>query len=118
VAFIDWDFAAPCEPDWDLAFVAFSWVPLHARDVVAAEGFADFASRPRRLRLLLDAYGYRDSSAHIIQAVDARLEVHANDIGRLARSGDSLFERLCDEGVLAGLDRAGAELRQDARSFA
>jgi hypothetical protein len=39
---------------WDLAFTAFGWVPLHARHVVAAEGFTAFADRPRRLRLSLD----------------------------------------------------------------
>ena len=49
VGFFDWDFAAPCSPLWDLAFVVFSWVPLHARDVVTAEGFTRFADRPRRL---------------------------------------------------------------------
>jgi hypothetical protein len=43
VGFVDWDFAAPCPPICDLAFVVFSWVPLHARDVVAAEGFTRFA---------------------------------------------------------------------------
>ncbi|MEN3358765.1 MAG: hypothetical protein V7637_2747 [Mycobacteriales bacterium] len=46
VGFIDWDFAGPVEPDWDLAYAVFSWVPLHARHVVAAEGFTDFAARP------------------------------------------------------------------------
>lgn len=33
--FFDWDFAAPVTVEWDLAFTAFSWVPLHARHVVA-----------------------------------------------------------------------------------
>jgi hypothetical protein len=32
--------------EWDLALAAFSWVPLHARHFVAAEGFTDFAARP------------------------------------------------------------------------
>jgi aminoglycoside phosphotransferase (APT) family kinase protein len=41
--FFDWDFAGPATPEWDLAFAAFSWVPLHTRDIVAAEGFTDFA---------------------------------------------------------------------------
>ena len=44
--FFDWDFAGPATPEWDLALTAFSWVPLHARHVVAAEGFTDFAARP------------------------------------------------------------------------
>ena len=32
--FFDWDFAGPATPAWDLAFAAFSWVPLHARHVL------------------------------------------------------------------------------------
>lgn len=39
VGFFDWDFAAAVTREWDLAFTAFAWVPLHARHVVAAEGF-------------------------------------------------------------------------------
>ncbi len=50
VGFFDWDFAAPVSLDWDLAFTAFAWVPLHARHVVQAEGFTDFGDRARRLR--------------------------------------------------------------------
>jgi Ser/Thr protein kinase RdoA (MazF antagonist) len=29
--FVDWDFAAPCPPIWDLAFVAFSWADRRPR---------------------------------------------------------------------------------------
>jgi len=36
--FFDWDFAGPATPEWDLALAAFSWVPLHTRHWVAAEG--------------------------------------------------------------------------------
>lgn len=56
--FIDWDMAGPVSPGWDLAYAAFSWVPLHARRVVAREGFTDFAARPERLRRFLDSYGW------------------------------------------------------------
>ncbi|HEY0543520.1 MAG TPA: hypothetical protein VGD53_34515 [Actinoallomurus sp.] len=55
--FFDRDFAGPVSREWDLAFCAFGWVPLHARHVVAAGGFPDFAARPRRLRRFLDVYG-------------------------------------------------------------
>lgn len=56
--FFDWDLAAPVSLEWDLAFTAFAWVPLHARHVVEAEGFAAFDQRPRRLRLFLQRYGW------------------------------------------------------------
>jgi Phosphotransferase enzyme family len=44
--FIDWEMAGPVTAAWDVAFAAFSWVPLHARHVVAREGFTDFEGRP------------------------------------------------------------------------
>ena len=56
--FFDWDFAGPATPEWDLALAAFSWVPLHTRHWVAAEGFTDFAARPRRLDRFLRTYGW------------------------------------------------------------
>jgi hypothetical protein len=117
VGFVDWDFAAPCPPVYDLAFVAFSWVPLHARDVVAAEGFTDFADRPRRLRLLLDAYGWTGDVATVLDAVRQRVTDHADGLRRLAADGDPLFRRLVDDGVLDSLDRALAQLEQDRPAF-
>ena len=117
VGFVDWDFAAPCPPLWDLAFVAFSWVPLHAREVVTAEGFTRFADRPRRLRLLLDAYGHAGSVHSVLRAVSARIEEHARGLRGLAAAGDPLFARLVDDGVIDTLDRALAQLREDAATF-
>ena len=49
--FFDWDMAGPVSPACDVAFAAFSRMPLHARHGVAREGFTDFEDRPRRLRL-------------------------------------------------------------------
>jgi aminoglycoside phosphotransferase (APT) family kinase protein len=117
VGFIDWDFAAPCPAVWDLAFVAFSWVPLHARDVVISEGFTDFADRPRRLRLLLSSYGYSGSTDTLLAAVQARIAAHAAGLREGAEAGDPLFGRLVDDGVIDGLDRALDELAQDRPDF-
>jgi Phosphotransferase enzyme family len=117
VGFIDWDFAAPCPPIWDLAFVVFSWVPLHARDVVEAEGFTHFADRPRRLRLLLDAYGYAGTVHSVLDAVAERIKAHARDVRGLAAAGDPLFARLIQEGVIEGLDRALTELEADRQAL-
>jgi Ser/Thr protein kinase RdoA (MazF antagonist) len=45
--FFDWGFAGPATPAWDLAFAAFSWVPLHARHVgwLLSQGIADDLDR-------------------------------------------------------------------------
>ncbi|MHB8449665.1 MAG: aminoglycoside phosphotransferase/kinase family protein [Mycobacteriales bacterium] len=115
VGFVDWDFAAPCPPLWDLAFLVFSWVPLHARDVVTAEGFTRFADRPRRLRLLLGAYGYPGTVHIVLEAVRERINNHARGLRELAASGDPLFTRLVADGVIDGLDRALVQLRASCR---
>jgi hypothetical protein len=117
IGFIDWDFAAPCLPIWDLAFVAFSWVPLHARDIVAAEGFTRFADRPRRLRLLLNSYRYTGTIDEFLDAVHARIEDHAQGVRELAATGDPVFIRLLDNGVVDSLDRALVELDHDTALF-
>jgi hypothetical protein len=117
VGFVGWDFAAPCLPIWDLAFVAFSWVPLHARDIVTAEGFTQFAERPRRLRLLLDAYGYTESVTAVLETVRLRIQDHARSLRELATAGDPLFARMVTDGVIDGLDQAMTELAESAATF-
>ncbi len=108
--FIDWDMAGPVSAEWDLAFAAFSWVPLHARHVVMAEGFTDFPGRPRRLRLFLAEYGYKGQVSDFLPVVRARIRAQANGIRRLAATGDPLFMRLVATGVVDNLDIALAEL--------
>lgn len=117
VGFVDWDFAAPGPALQDLAFVVFSWVPLHARDVVTAEGFTHFADRPRRLRLLLDAYGYQGTVDAVLHAVRARIAEHVAGLRTLADAGDPLFARLVDGGAIVDLERAMAELDEDTPAF-
>ena len=112
VGFIDWDFAAPQTAVWDLAYLVFSWVPLHARHVVANEGFTHFVSRPRRLRSLLDAYNWAGTMAEVLDAVSARVSAHISDVRELAKR-DPLFQRLMSTGVVDDLTRALSELASD-----
>ena len=78
---------------------AFSWVPLHARYVVAAEGFTDFAARPRRLGRFLGAYGWPGTTGEFLEVVEARTTAHANGIRDQAAAGDETFGRLLGQGV-------------------
>lgn len=55
-ALIDFDFAAPGRPLWDLAFCAWYWVPMVPDKIAAIEGMAELDA-PSRLRILVDAYG-------------------------------------------------------------
>ncbi|HUY52385.1 MAG TPA: phosphotransferase [Streptosporangiaceae bacterium] len=108
--FIDWDMAGPVTPEWDLAFAAFSWVPLHARQAAVSEGFTDFGSRPRRLRQFLAAYGWAGGAGDFIDVIRARVRAHLTGLHSLAAAGDPLFARLVAQGVAASLETALAEL--------
>jgi len=66
VGFIDWDMAGPRHRDDDLAWMAFSWVPLHARHVAEVEGFTEFDRRRDRLDQFLAAYGSALTVADIL----------------------------------------------------
>jgi hypothetical protein len=111
--FIDWDMAGPVTPAWDLAFAGFSWVPLHARRVVAREGFTDFGSRPARLRLFLAEYGWTGTTGEFLDVVRSRICAHAAGVRSLAAEGDPLFTRLVEQGVAGDLDTALAGLDGD-----
>lgn len=55
VAILDWDFAAPGRPEWDVAAVMSMWGPVHdpSDPVPGMEDLEPFA----RARLIADAYG-------------------------------------------------------------
>jgi len=113
--FFDWDFAGPATPAWDLALTAFSWVPLHARAVVAAEGFTEFADRPRRLDTFLATYGWSATVGEFLDVVEARVQAHAAGIRDRAGSGDEAHKRLLSQGVADDLDQAHEELKDFPR---
>lgn len=108
--FFDWDFAGPVTAEWDLAFTAFAWVPLHARAVVAAEGFTRFEDRPRRLRLFLDAYGWPGPLPEFVDVVRGRVAASAEGIRRTAAAGDPAYQRMIEQGVDRSLETAVREL--------
>ncbi|WP_035767855.1 phosphotransferase [Arthrobacter castelli] len=110
--FFDWDLAGPVGVTEDIAFTAFAWVPLHARSVVAAEGFTDFAARPRRLRLFLDEYGWDGSTAEILDVAISRVTETARLIRELAAGGDPLHEHMVAAGNPDGLEEAARQMRE------
>ncbi len=111
--FFGWDFAGPVTREADLAFTAFAWVPLTARHIAESEGITAFADRPRRLRLLLDAYGWRGDSSQIVREVRDRISASIHDIRRLAAAGDPG----CRDLVAAGYDKQLATAVQELATF-
>ena len=107
--FFDWDMAGPVPAAWDVAYAAFSWVPMHARHVVAREGFTDFAGRPRRLRLFLAECGWAGPLPAFVEVVAARVQAHVKGLHALA-AADPLFARIVAQGGADDLETALGEL--------
>lgn len=108
--FFDWDFAGPGRREWDLAFTAFAWVPLHAQHVAREEGFVAFHDRRRRLDVFLGAYGWRGGMDGFAQTVRRRVADHIDGVQRLAAAGDPQFAKLIEDGTVDDLNVALHEL--------
>ena len=108
--------SGPVARDSDLAWTAFSWVPLHARVVVESEGFTDFGARRRRLELFLADYapggkGCNLSPDGLLEVLRLRLPEKVEAIRAAAHAGDATYQQLLDHGsdlllvrALEGLD--------------
>lgn len=72
----------------DLAFAALWWVPLCPPSVAEGLGFHDSKDRPRRLHLMLDAYGY-DGDRHAFgTAIVQRARRQVTVMREMAEAGD------------------------------
>jgi phosphotransferase family enzyme len=102
VAFLDWDLASPSPPTWDLAQVAWQFVPLSDDAGCAKNGWSSPPDRARRLRVLCDGYGLLERDrAGFAGLVASRMEATASGIEDLAAGGSSAHERLVREVVPA-----------------
>jgi aminoglycoside phosphotransferase (APT) family kinase protein len=99
VALLDFEFAAPGRPVYDLAHLARLWVPIE-HDVDQDRLGWTSADRPSRLRLVADAYGLDGNGrAELLPAIDdaiARVEAavrasvdagHTNTVAMWHRTG-------------------------------
>lgn len=102
VGVIDWDLAAPGRREWDLAFTAWQFVPLHHPGLSRKLGWKDRSSLADRLRLLCDVYGL-ESRSGFVDLITARIEASINGIASLADAGDKGFVRLIEQGHVAGM---------------
>jgi hypothetical protein len=56
-AFIDWEFAGPVDPLWELAETTWLNAQLHDDDIAELHGLPDAATRARHARAIVDGYG-------------------------------------------------------------
>ena len=102
VAFVDFDLAFPAPPAWDVAHLAWQFVPLADDEGCARQGWARPPDRPSRLRVLCDGYGLPERDRGGFPGLIARrMETTASGIEALADEGLPAHRRWVDEGVPA-----------------
>jgi hypothetical protein len=111
-AIIDWDFAAPGRPAWDLAMTAWYWVPMRPDE--AGDGLDRF----RRMRLLADAYDLPpDERPGFMDVMEEAVAVCRTFVANRVAAGEPPFvESLARNGGWPRWDRIQAWLSaSDAR---
>jgi hypothetical protein len=120
-ALIDFDTAGPGPRIWDVAYAAYTFVPLASfvpradGHVVPYEPEQHAEERARRLRLLEAAYGLpRDD---LLPTVVRRLEAVCDLLIERAGAGDEAYRRLVAEGHLDHYRREVAFVRRHASEW-
>jgi phosphotransferase family enzyme len=102
VAFVDFDLASPAQPAWDVAHLAWQFVPLTDDEGCARHGWTSPPDRPGRLRVLCDGYGLcKQDRLGFPELVARRIEATASGIEALAAEGVPAHHRWAEEGVPA-----------------
>ncbi len=103
VALLDFDFAAPGRPLFDLAAFARMCVPIDDDLNASRLGFADL-NRPARLRLVADTYGLDAEGRHtLVELFDGQMESGGSFVQHRVEVGDPNFIRMLDE--MGGMER-------------
>jgi hypothetical protein len=100
LALIDFDLSSPGARIYDVAYAAWTWVPLFSDRDSYTLGWRR-PDRPRRLRLFSDAYGLvpRDRQ-RLVRTIRKRIVDHIEGIKRMAMAGDPAFVRIVHKGHL------------------
>ena len=103
IALLDFDFAAPGRPLFDLAAFARMCVPIDDDLSASRRGFEDL-DRPVRLRLVADTYGLDASGRHVlVELLDVSMESGGSFVQRRVEAGDPNFIRMLEE--MGGMKR-------------
>jgi aminoglycoside phosphotransferase (APT) family kinase protein len=109
IGLLDFDFAAPGRPLFDLAAFARMCVPVDDDLSASRLGF-EAADRPARLRLVADTYGLDATGrVELIEHLDRAMRVGGAFIQRRVEAGDENFIRVFDE--MGGMERYDRRLR-------
>ena len=117
VALIDFDFAAPGRPIWDLAFCAWYWVPTLPPQAAAAEGQPGL-NVAARLRILADAYGLDEAGRReLVDVLPVLLETSRRFVDGRVAAGDPVFTRIDAERDPERWDKTRAWLAANRDAF-
>lgn len=117
IGLLDFDFAAPGRPIFDLAAFARMCVPIDDDLSASRLGF-EAVDRPVRLRLVADAYGLDTSGRQeLIQHLDRSMRGGGAFVQGRVDAGDSNFIRMLEE--MGGMERYERRLRwwEESRHF-
>jgi len=103
IGLLDFDFAAPGRPLYDLAQFARMCVPID--DELSAERLGwNISDNPARLRTVTDAYGLAAEARHdLIDILDRSMNRGQDFVRRRVAAGDSNFIRMLEE--MGGIER-------------
>lgn len=110
VAFIDWDGAAPGEPEDDLARMLWQFL-------LTSERRLDAASSAKGMVVMLDAYGYQADRTPLLDRIDQNMRDTRNGIRERAASGEPAYRRLIDLGALEYISNEQEWLRCHCGEF-
>lgn len=103
VGLLDWDYAAPGRPVYDLAAFARMCIPVDDDLSAARNGFTA-ADRPARLRLVADSYGLsRDDRSELMLALNEAILKGGEFVRRRVEAGDPNFIAMWNE--IGGMER-------------
>jgi hypothetical protein len=109
IGLLDFDFAAPGRPIFDLAAFARMCVPIDDDLSASRLGFEDL-DRPARLRLVTDTYGLDAEDRHsLVELLDRAMENGGSFVQRRVEAGDANFIQMLDE--MGGMERYDRRLR-------
>jgi hypothetical protein len=118
IALLDFDFAAPGRPTFDLAAFARMCVPIDD-DLNAGRLGWGSVDRPARLRLVADAYGLDQTGRHeLLEHLDRSMRGGGAFVQRRAETGDPNFIRmLAQMGGMERYERRGRWWKANRRHF-
>jgi aminoglycoside phosphotransferase (APT) family kinase protein len=116
VALLDFDFAAPGRPVWDLAQLARMWIPLRPPELSCERAHLD---RFQRLAVLVRAYGLASGEHEaLVEAIITSKRLGTRFVERRVSAGEPAFVAAWNQrGGKVGDDRLIAWLDENRETF-